>query len=170
MLVLKNAINAASGCLIYFSLSDWIPYLNLVVVFKSMDKCITFRLKGLWKVIIVASDECVAFFLILSIVSCISAWIIFVNFSTVSLRIDVSDQYISNIFCKGQLYDGYDEEYSCPILDEDGVSIVVQPCYNPKWIDLFLMHWILSLPFILYSWIDFFNQKKSVFLKFQILI
>lgn len=30
----------------------------------------------------------------------------------------------SNSLSQGQLYDGYDEEYQCPILDEDRVSSI----------------------------------------------
>lgn len=31
----------------------------------------------------------------------------------------------------GQLYDGYDEEYQCPILDEDRVSEIPHASFEP---------------------------------------
>ncbi len=34
-------------------------------------------------------------------------------------------------FPTGQLYDGYDEEYQCPILDEDRVSSISYPNFEP---------------------------------------
>ncbi|KAF7200771.1 adenylate kinase isoenzyme 6-like, partial [Nothobranchius furzeri] len=47
-----------------------------------------------------------------------------------STRTGLSYVNVGELAQEGQLYDGYDEEYQCPILDEDRVSVSNRPFLN----------------------------------------